>query len=969
MLRTRTAFSFGQATNTVEDYVCWWSYQQWAGKAAVITDSTAYGWGTFQRECEQFDLRPVYGAEINVSMQPLDRRPISDGWLFFPWSRIGRLNQLLARALKNNPNNPTIGIDDAIEFARNYGVVVMGHRATEQMIWQMLDQAPGSTFLGLSPATPKMQLDYALSQNGKICATSCNRYFEDDDHWHALYEVSCKGYSAQTYNQAMLTPEDWHDELRWVDTELRNEAVNNTKAILKESRAKLNRGRLPPPEMERDLVEICAEALDNYLEDLEVSAETEKLYERRLEHELKVIYDKGFEDYFFIVSEMVQDARENMLVGPGRGSSCGSLVCFLLEITTSDPIEHGLLFERFIDESRNDLPDIDIDFPDHDREKVFEFLKGRYGEDCVARLGTVNYFRERSAAAEVGRALRLPKWQTEAAGRDYEALEDGFDDLAEELPASVGAIHKDEPAFWFLMHQLNGMPRHAGQHAAGVVISDRPINEIVPVDPNTGATQCDMRDAEGVFGLLKIDVLGLTQLSIMQEVLGRGRVPDALAEPPTPGTLPRFDRLALEQINSGKLCGVFQFSGATLRRLVAKLGRLETFDDIVTLSALARPGPIDSGAADTWIERRRQGYEPDPDNILAPYLKETLGVIVYQEQVMRIARNIGALDWPAVNQLRRIMGKSKGAEAFEAYGEAFIGGARARGLDDVQASKIWAQLCANGAYAFNKSHAVAYGLLSWQTAFLKAWRPLEYAAAMLNAETDKEKQIETLREICGEGVDYVPFDRDLSDLKWRAIEKDARVQIIGPLTNLEGIGPQLAEEISETRRNGQPLSDRLRRIMDKGLTKLDSLWPIRDAVHRLMPDPIAMNITSTPLQICDLEPQFEPREVMMIGVVEEMLERDDNGEHAVARRGYELKDENTQTLSLTVRDDTGQIKAKVPRWAYDKLRTSFDECRPGKSIYAVRGKLLGSRGQADPFRLVMVDRVKRIGDLDEAAKL
>ena len=304
-------------------------------------------------------------------------------------------------------------------------------------------------------------------------------------------------------------------------------------------------------------------------------------YAARLDHELAMIEEKGFEDYFYIVADICRFARQRMLVGPARGSSCGSLVCYLLNITTIDPIPFGLLFERFIDTSRDDLPDIDIDFSEQHRDLVFEFVRQRYGAERVARLGTVNFYQVRSAFKEALSALDLPPWTAEPIMALAE--ERG---IAEAFASEAGLkLLKSYPEIGIAL-QLEGHPRHAGQHAAGVVITHGPVTDVVAVDHRTGATMCDKLDAEKL-NLLKIDALGLTQLSIFEHTLQLANLHrQHLFQ------VPLDDPQAFGVLNQKHFAGVFQFNGQAVKD-IAKSVIIETIHDIVAIIALARPGPLE----------------------------------------------------------------------------------------------------------------------------------------------------------------------------------------------------------------------------------------------------------------------------------------------------------------------------------------------------------------------------------------
>jgi DNA polymerase III alpha subunit len=657
-------------------------------------------------------------------------------------------------------------------------------------------------------------------------------------------------------------------------------------------------------------------------------------------------------------------ARANMVVGPARGSSCGSLVCYLLGITSIDPIPFDLVFERFIDVTRTDLPDIDLDFSDVNRHLVFEYVSRKYGRDRSARLGSVNMFKARAAFNAVGASLKIPSSRINEItntvikrsmgdSRASSTIDDTFSDT------DVGRRFIEAFPEARITGRLEGHPSVAAQHAAGVVVTQTPVRDYVAVDRRTGATMCDKKDAEEL-NLLKIDALGLSQLSIFErclELIGRGEERNRFLE-----AIPLDDQAAFDVLNNLRFSGVFQFiPGAALTGLVRQmvdLGiRIDSLEDLVSLTALVRPGPLGSGATDQWMQRRA-GRSPAsvPHPSMEPYLSTTLGIVIYQEQVLSIGREIGGLSWEDVTQLRKAMSRSLGKEFFDQYGDRWKAGAiQKTGMPSDVADKLWDELCAYGMWAFNRSHSVAYAMVSYWCLWLKAHHPLEFAAATLDSQTDPHQQIETLRELREEGVSYVAVDPELSTDRWVVAEREGRQVLVGPLTNVRGIGPKTVIAIMDARRRGTALTPALRKKLEDARTPIDSLSPIEDAIGRI--DLTEHNILTTPTQIRDV--RLGAREIVVIAKITKVAPLNENEPSRVAKRKGRVLQGPTDSVNLFARDDTGEIFCKIGRFDFTRFGRKFvSEARAGKSLYAIKGEV-----PAD-FRMIYVQNIRHLGEVE-----
>lgn len=949
MPRIRTGYSFRAATGSLEVVMnrlkaCGYTY-------APITDrASCFGWVRWAKLAKAAGLKPVFGLELAVTDSPMAKKVTTDYWTFIAKDSLVPLHDLFEVATQQFRYEPLLTYDQAMAATGVFKIV--GHRSNLELVKPQKD-----LFISLSPASAKGYITRAKAVGHKLVACSDNKYTNLEDR--TLYEVVCgRGASTQSYDQHIQTPEEWLASVQdKADKTTLVQARAQADAILAGSKAVLRKSTLLVPKKPKTLKAMCLEGAKLLGCDLK-----RKAYKARLEHELKLIADKKFEDYFYIIADLVQWARERMIVGPARGSSCGSLVCYLLRITTVDPIPYGLIFERFIDVNRMDLPDIDIDFSDRQRHLVFEYVAAKYGADHVARLGTVALYKAPSALNECGTALQVPKWKCDTvvesllkrSSGDARAL-DSLKDTLQTMPAGKELIA--EYPEMMLAAKMEGHPRHYSQHAAGIVLTQEPVKNFVAIDQRTGATQCDKKDAEEL-NLLKIDALGLTQLSIFEYAL----------------ELAGLDRLALESIdmedpaafkvlNDGKFTGIFQFNGIALQSIVKQF-KLNCLDDIISVTALARPGPLASGGAHEWV-RRRNGINPItyPHAMFEPYLKATRGIVLYQEQVMEIGRNIGDLSWDDVTQLRKSMSKSLGKEYFNQWGDKWKAGAIAKGGDPKLMDKIWDDLCAYGSWSFNKSHAVAYGIISYQCCWLKAHYPFEFAAATLSYEVDPSKQLQMLREMVREGYTYISVDAKLSSDRWTVGTKKGKRYLIGPFSNIKGIGPKTLQTILSARARGEAMPSKALKLLANPKTDIDSLFPIEDAFKALLPDPSVRGITTPPTPIVSIEMQEREREVVLFCVLSKINPRDENEAVNIARRGGKvITGEPTTSLNLQMTDDSDTIFGKITRWKYADLgKPIVDRGKPGKLLYAIKGMVKGSSS----FRMVQIHSVRYIGSLED----
>ena len=488
----------------------------------------------------------------------------------------------------------------------------------------------------------------------------------------------------------------------------------------------------------------------------------EEQYPQRLQNELSMIDKMGFSGYFLIVADFIRYAKQKGIpVGPGRGSGAGSLVAYSMGITEIDPIFNGLLFERFLNPERVSPPDIDIDFCIDGREEVIQYVRHKYGEDHVAQIITFGKMQARAAIRDVGRALDMPYGEVDRIAKMIpNTLNITLEEALKQEPRLQELVKTNSEVgrLLTLARSLEGLPRHASTHAAGVVISSTPLVEMVPLyrgSQNEVVTQYAMKDIEKI-GLIKFDFLGLKTLTTIADVVrrvreGRGESLDLQEIPPD-------DSKTYALLCSGDTSGVFQLESSGMRDLVIRLAP-SRFEDLVALLALYRPGPLKSGMVDDFI-KRKQGktaitYDlPELEGILS----ETYGVIVYQEQVMKIATALASFTPAEADLLRRAMGKKK-ADEMEMQKKSFLGGAQTNKIPAKKAEKLFDLMAKFAEYGFNKSHSAAYALLALQTAFLKAHFPVEFMAALMSSEMSNADKIQRYLNECRERkIEVLPPD-------------------------------------------------------------------------------------------------------------------------------------------------------------------------------------------------------------------
>lgn len=1108
-VRIRTGYSFRNAVGTLSEVMS--RLKECGFAAAPITDTAStFGFVRWAKLCAKNGIKPIFGVELDVSPSIEAKKPIGDPWTFLATDDLKGLNTLITISTRQFRYRPLLSYEQAMT-AR--GVIRIVGRRTVFDADGVCDLA--GCHVAASPAVRPAYLREAV-RRGLIPVAACdNTYTRAGDA--GFYQVVVgRNAGSQTYPQHILADDEWLEAMLGADHDEATcqAALTERDRIYTLCTAALPKGSLVAPERPAPLRTQCEEGAARIGCDLSAP-----VYAARLTRELDMIAAKNFEDYFYLVGDLVRWARKRMAVGPARGSSCGSLVCYLLGITTIDPLKYDLLFERFIDINRNDLPDIDVDFSHQKRVLVFDYLSDRYGKERVARLGTVTTYQVDSAINETAGAMGIPKWRTQSLADsivkrfsgDSRAI-DGVTDAMQDTVAGR-ALLLEHPEM-LIAGRLQGHPRNGAKHAAGVIITDRPISEYIAVDARVGATQCDKKDAEDL-DLLKIDALGLVQLSIFEDALRLAGLPHDHLD-----GVPLDDPKVFQLLNDRKFAGVFQFEGPALKNVAQQI-KFTCLDDIVAVTALARPGPMVSGGTVEWCRRKNSGDITYPHPLFEPYLKDSLGVVIFQETIMSITREVGGLSWDDVTALRKAMSKSLGKEYFDQYGDRFIKGSVEKGVPENIATKLWDDLCAYGSWCvsgdtvlrnpypsqnapatftirelyerqgytcdpgkfmeaqgrlpkrqklfcyngntlfptenitvtysgikptytvtlkdgktirttkehelltdagmrrledisvgtqiavkgktaatvsysavtsieyygeeetydvsmpephhnflannivvhncFNKSHSVAYGIVSYYCFWMKVHYPLQYAAATLKHYATPESRIRILRELHDEGISYLPVHIDLSTDEWRVDTVDDRQVLIGPVSNVIGIGPMLVKQIMSCRMRGETLPARASKLLTNPKTDIDTLWPIRDAFAHLMPDPTARNIYTKPSRVIDVQESMDRDSHLFFVTMNKINPRDENEEVRIAKRdGKRIEYGPTAYLNCNIRDDSGQLFAKINCADYDRMaKPIIDRGKPNKALYAIKGNAWGD----ETFRGITITAVRYIGDI------
>ncbi len=920
-LTLRTEYSFSKAFAHIEEVV------KLSDRAIGIADNdSTFGHYQLYKLCKDRKMNPIFGVRLQVvdcKVQGVKKwGPV---YIFIAKNNDGlrEIYRLVKKAYQNFYYHPHLESRDVALTSDNVFIIAeYYHKADEQYI----------DYLGLSPFTPKT---FVNSSDLPRVAIQANRYITPHDE--VIYQLfTGKDAENSTRSQHVLSDDEhlsiFHDPA----------AIEATYVIAEQCNASFTRSENVRYKGQLKIENACAFGASKKGIDI-----TSGVYKQRLDRELELIKQKNFTDYFLIVANMISFAKTKMLVGPSRGSSAGSLVCYLLGITEVDPIKYDLLFERFIDINRADLPDIDIDFPDFKRELVVKHLTEIYGEAYVSHIATVARLKPKSAIGRFAMSLNIPAHET-AAVKDAIIERSGGDArasmcIADTLDTTeVGREFIDRYPRMKYVERIEGHASHTGTHAAGIIVSNDDLTFYGGINVRDNVIMLDKEEAEGL-NLLKIDCLGLRTLSILEEVAERVgmRYSDYYK-------MEYNDPKVFQTFTDMRLFGIFQFEGYALQSVTRAMG-VHSFDDIAAITSLARPGPIHSGGTDLFI-KRKLGQLPveymSKHPAVVDATKDTLGIIIYQEQLMSIAREYGQMTWQEVSALRKAASKSLGEEFFNKYKDSFIKGAIANGADATEADSVWHNMMTFGSWGFNKSHAVGYGIISYLTAWAKTHYPLEFAAACMNNARSDDSAIKILRDLVKkDGIKYLAIDPDESTDRWE-INKEG--VLIGALTNIKGFGIKKAREIVQRRKDNSLTKNQILKLL-RPETPFDVIFPAEHHWGDLYKNPAKYGL-DRPIDL--IENIKDNGEYMFIGKLVGKNLRDLNEYQSVVKRGGTIVETDTLFLHLTFEDDTDSVLATIDRFKFERLgRKIAEQGVVDRDWYLIKGYI------RNEWRRIYVDEI------------
>ncbi len=842
-LRVHSAFSLLEGAIHIKDMVGWAKTQNMP--AIAITDhGNLFGSLEFSMAAAKEGVQPILGCLLYVEpVDTQDTRPgvktKPDQILVYAQNETGWLN-LLALASKSylepaGGDAPRISLDMLREH--NEGLIILTggiYGAVGKALLAGRDALAEETLLTLKEifadrlyieimrhglpeenATEPKFVELALKHHIPLVATN-DAYFIEEDIYEAHDAFLCisDGTYVSEENRRHLTPEHrlkTAEDMAELFADM-PEALQNTVNIAKRcSFVAEFRPPILPSFAQEDMSEEellrkhANEGLTERIKQHDIR-DTHP-YHQRLEFELDTIIKMKFPGYFLIVSDFIKWSKANGIpVGPGRGSGAGSLVAWSLSITDLDPLRYGLLFERFLNPERVSMPDFDVDFCQERREEVIRYVQKKYGANRVAQIITFGKLQARAVLRDVGRVLQMPYPQVDRICKLVPNNPAHPVTLAEAIkmePMLKAAIEEDETVenLIDISLKLEGLNRHASTHAAGVVIGDRPLSELVPMyrDPKSDmpVVQYSMKYAESA-GLVKFDFLGLKTLTVLSRAVKLLKPRDIHIDL---AALPEGDKPTYEMLSRGDAIGVFQMESAGMRDTLKKL-QPDCLEDIIALVSLYRPGPMDN--IPTYIARKHGKENPEYLHpLLEKVLKETFGVIIYQEQVMQIAQLLAGYNLGEADLLRRAMGKKIRSE-MEAQREIFVDRAIANGVEKKQAKSIFDLIAKFAEYGFNKSHAAAYAVIAYQTAYLKANYPVEFIAASMTYDMHNTDKLGIFREEAERaGIKLLPPDINHSEVLFSVEEGNIRYA----LAAVRNVGEHAMEGVVQERKKNGPFKD------------------------------------------------------------------------------------------------------------------------------------------------------------------
>ncbi|MCI5071782.1 DNA polymerase III subunit alpha [bacterium] len=857
-LHNHSQYSLLESSLRIEALVSW-SKQQGQQAVALTDKGNLHGALQLYQKAKKQDLKPIIGLELDLSLDPQNSRfcPV----LFWAKNNAGLRNlfYLSSHAQFTQDNSEQAFVD--IEYLQKHGQGLICALAPQQPFGQhalfgqlqliethinRLKQcfAPQDMYMAISKqhANDAQEIIDFAKQHELALVASNNVYYLQESDAHAQDVLMCIGSARRVQDRDRIKFESTEHYLKSAE-QMQNlfvncpQALENTVKIAQACEVSINLEDYCMPEYDlpqgrsafEELVRLSYEGLEMRWPQIESfyqkndptasMAGMKQTYKDRLEIELKVIEGTGFAGYFLIVQDFINYAKDNAIpVGPGRGSAAGSLVAFCTRITDVDPIPYNLLFERFLNAERISMPDIDVDFCQEGRDKVIQYVAKKYDGSLdakektldsikVAQIGTFGKLQARAVIRDVGRALGMPYGEVDKIAKLVPnvlniSLKEAF-----EQEAQFEELRQEDPRVNELLDvalSLEGLTRHVSVHAAGVVVSDeQPLVHHVPLSigqHGEAVTQWDMKAVENV-GLVKFDFLGLKTLTLLHKTCELIQASHAIDIDLL--TLNMQDEKVFEILAKGSTQGIFQLESSGMRELVMRL-KPNSFEDIVALVALYRPGPLGSGMVDDFINRKHGRTEIKYDlPELEPILKETYGVILYQEQVMQIASTLASYSLGEADLLRRAMGKKIAAEMAKQE-ERFLTGAAQNKFPADKSKKIFDLMEKFAGYGFNKSHSAAYALISYQTAYLKAHYPKEFMAACLTIDrSNTDKVVRFANDCKKQDIELCPPNINESDVDFNVVNG----KVLYGLAAVKNVGVAAIESVVQERKKNGPFTD------------------------------------------------------------------------------------------------------------------------------------------------------------------
>jgi len=915
--RVRTEYSFGQTFAPIGKIVAHLKAQGCTA-AAIVDAHGTWGHVPWYKGCVENSVLPLLGVELAVSneedeasmMAFIARNPEGLKELY------GFTTHAHTQSLSDRQGKiPRLFKTDVLGMSENV-MKLAGEMLDEKFLVRI------GAIIDLSPASRVVNAaKRAIADRNGLRVVNCcdNAYVEDEDK--KVLEIIAP-------RSAKPSPQDLHDPLD-DSTDLLPEAFPLPKAPL-----------IKVADAQRKLRALCKAGV-KYREKLN-SLVWDDSYQERLDYELELIKEKDFASYFLVVADMCAYAKEHMLVGPSRGSAAGSLVCWLTRITEIDPLPPKLMFERFIDRTREDLPDIDLDFPDAKRHMVFDYMAEKYGAENVAHIGTITRYKAKSALVAACKRMRVPPQATvqvkiamiERSSADARVSDCLLDTLNTTEP---GKKLKQMYPEVMIAAKIEGHAAHTGVHAAGLLVCNEPISNFCTVT-ELGIAQIEKYSAEKL-GLLKIDVLGLRTLSVLD---GAGVLSNDEWY-----AMPLDDQATFDIFDSQALSGIFQFEGDAMRDISKRMVPFTSMHDIDAVTALARPGPFASGITERYLKSRNSGHKVIAHPLVEEHMRNTHGLPIYQEQTLAIVRNIGNFSWTDSANIRRLISRRMGTEYFDTFWQKFRDGAMANGLPENDAREIWASINTMGSWQMNKAHTYSYAVLSYWCAWLKAHHPLPFVLSCLRSGMDTDKGIKLIREMVVAGrIQHCEMDWRVADVSWSI--QDGK--LMPGLDSAKGFGPKLSEKFIESRAKGT-LSAAMIAKIENAEKEFDHLFPIETQYGDYYNG--KMNIVGGVQRIKDLTGEQDGSFAFIGKLIYKSL-RDINEDILVKRRDGKVHSAPLIFLDIRIQDDTDQILARINRFDYLRMGEQlFSSVEMGATLL-VRAKFM--RG----FRFGFITKWKRI---------